>query len=78
MSARIALAFLLAAAPAAAGDYRLQQGDVLELVVVAPPLREAARIDIDGNVTLPIIGAMPAEGRRLEEVATDARDRLAA
>jgi polysaccharide export outer membrane protein len=78
MSARIALALLLASAPAAAGDYRLQQGDVLELVVVAPPLREAARIDIDGNVTLPIIGAMPAEGRRLEEVATDARDRLAA
>ena len=78
MSARMVLALLLAAAPAAAGDYRLQQGDVLELVVVAPPLREAARIDIDGNVTLPIIGAMPAEGRRLEEVAAEARDRLAA
>ena len=73
-----ALALLLAAAPALADEYRLQRGDLLELVVVAPPLREEMRIDIDGNVTLPIVGALPAEGRSLAEVAAEARERLAA
>jgi polysaccharide export outer membrane protein len=72
------LALFLAAAPAAAGEYRLQQGDVLELVVLNPPMREKLPVDLDGNVTLPVAGAIPAEGRTLAEVTARARERLAA
>jgi polysaccharide export outer membrane protein len=78
MIARLALLGLLAAVPAAAGDYRLQQGDVLELVVLAPPIREELPVDLDGNVTLPMAGAIAAEGRTLAEVARQTRERLAA
>ena len=78
MILRAALLALLAAAPATAGEYRLQQGDVLELVILAPPMREALPVDLDGNVTLPVAGALPAEGRTLAEVAARARERLAA
>ena len=70
---RLLVAVVLAAGPALADDYRLQAGDVLELTVVAPPLREQMMVDIDGNVTLPIVGALAAEGRSLAEVAAEAR-----
>jgi protein involved in polysaccharide export with SLBB domain len=78
MIPRAALLVLLAAAPAVADDYRLQQGDVLELVVLAPPIREALPVDLDGNITLPLAGPIAAEGRTLAEAAAHARERLAA
>ncbi|HET9069666.1 MAG TPA: polysaccharide biosynthesis/export family protein [Amaricoccus sp.] len=72
------LALLIAAAPAAAGEYRLQPGDVIELVVVSPPIREALAVDLDGRVTLPLAGPVAAEGRTLAELTAEARKRLAA
>ncbi|WP_297972737.1 polysaccharide biosynthesis/export family protein [uncultured Amaricoccus sp.] len=78
MIPRALLLLALLAAPAAAEDYRLQQGDVLELVVLAPPMREQLPVDLDGKVTLPVAGPIAAAGRTLAELTAEARDRLAA
>jgi polysaccharide export outer membrane protein len=75
---RLLAALLVATGAAQADPYRLQPGDVLELVVVAPPLREHAPVDIDGNITLPIAGTLAAEGRSLADLTAEARERLAA
>ena len=48
---------------AVAEEYRMMKGDILELFVVgAPELNQKATIDIDGQVTLPLIGELIAEG----------------
>ncbi|HRO10070.1 MAG TPA: polysaccharide biosynthesis/export family protein [Amaricoccus sp.] len=78
MIPRALLLLALLAAPAAAEDYRLQQGDVLELVVLAPPMREQLPVDLDGKVTLPVAGPIAAAGRTLAELTAETRDRLAA
>ncbi len=79
MFSRIALAALCLACTSAfvhAEEYRLQPGDVLELVVVTPPIREQMHIDIDGKISLPVVGPVAAGGRTVAEVAAEARELL--
>lgn len=50
-------------ATTAAAEYRLEIGDVIELAVAGvPDLRQRATVDLDGEVSLPLIGHVKAEG----------------
>lgn len=65
----LALVAAMLAAPAAADDYRLQSGDTLEVSVVGlPDFATTVAVDVDGNVSLPLVGPLPAAGRTIEEV----------
>lgn len=53
----------------ARADYRLSAGDTLELAVAGmPDLRQRAVIQIDGTITIPIIGTIRAAGSKPSEV----------
>lgn len=65
----LGLAAAMLAAPAAADDYRLHAGDTLEISVVGlPDFATTVAVDVDGNVSLPLVGPLPAAGRTVEEV----------
>lgn len=54
---------------AAADDYRLQPGDVIEVGVANyAELKQRLPIQIDGSLTLPLVGALPAQGLTLTEL----------
>jgi polysaccharide export outer membrane protein len=62
----------------AVADYRLDAGDRIKLTVFNEAgLSGEFMIGADGNVSLPLIGAVPAKGRTIDEVAADTRARLA-
>lgn len=66
-------------APREARAYRIGDADTLRISVFQEPelsLQEAV-VDVNGNVTLPLIGDVPARGRTSAELASDVRDRLA-
>ena len=66
----VATALLLFAGPTAArADYLLGSGDVLEVSVfgVADFNRKAV-VNVDGNVSLPFLGEVPASGRSITEL----------
>lgn len=65
-------------ADARQGSYQIGQGDVLKVAVWAQPeLSGEFTVDVAGAITVPLIGAVKAEGHTVEEVERDIRDRLA-
>ena len=86
--ALLALPLLLTlAGPAAAGDYKVGPQDKLKIRVFEwRPLSGAAYewtpldgefvVSAGGNLSLPLVGAVPVEGRTTEEVASDIGARL--
>lgn len=72
-------AFALAPAHAndATTEYRISPGDRLELKVVGlPELGQKALVDINGNVPLPLLGAVKVSGLTLAEVQDKVRTAL--
>lgn len=54
---------------AKAGDYRLEPGDLLSLMVVgAPELTRPIPVEMDGTAFFPLVGALPAAGSTLGEL----------
>lgn len=63
------------AAPALAADYRLAAGDVVEVSIIGQPdLRQRAPIDIDGNLSAPLVGAVKAAGLSLADLRARIQD----
>lgn len=59
-------------------DYRLGSGDRVRVTVFnEPTLSGEFWINPDGTLSLPLIGNVPASGRRVSEIAADARTRFA-
>jgi polysaccharide export outer membrane protein len=53
----------------AKAEYRVNVGDVLEVAVAgAPELRHRAGVQMDGNISLPLIGMLPVAGLPLSEI----------
>ncbi len=79
-AAGLAVAVSAAAqAPLASADYRLGPRDRVKVEVFeVPELNTEARVAEDGNVTLPVIGAMPAQGLTAGELADAIEQRLEA
>lgn len=75
----LALAALFAlTAGALAQSYQIQPGDTLDISVLEDPsLNRQVLVRPDGMVSLPLAGAVQAEGRSPEQVAAAIRSRLA-
>jgi len=59
----------VAGLPAVAAEYRLEVGDVLEIVIAGTPeVRHRVPIDYNGEASFPLIGEIPAAGKTLFEV----------
>jgi len=53
----------------ARAEYRVNVGDVLEVAVAGvPELRQRAPVQMDGNISLPLIGMLPVAGLPLPEI----------
>jgi polysaccharide export outer membrane protein len=53
----------------AKAEYIVNVGDVLEVAVAgAPELRNRAAVQIDGNISLPLVGMLPVAGLPLQQV----------
>src|SRR5689334_23891956 len=53
----------------ARAEYRLQGGDVVEISVAdVPELRQRAPVQIDGNITLPVVGTFMVQVVEFSEV----------
>ncbi|HLH47885.1 MAG TPA: polysaccharide biosynthesis/export family protein [Roseiarcus sp.] len=65
----IALTLMLAAASAPArADYKLMNGDVLDISVVGfPDLKQRALVGLDGEVVLPLVGPVKVRGATVAE-----------
>ncbi|CAN7712995.1 polysaccharide biosynthesis/export family protein [Bradyrhizobium sp. LjRoot220] len=62
-------------APQAKAEYRVSIGDVLEVSVAGvPELRHRAAVQMDGNISLPLVGMLPVTGLPLPQV----RDKISA
>ena len=67
---------LLLSAPARA-EYALAPGDVVEVSAIgAPDLRHRATIDVDGRVSLPLLGSIKAAGLNLAELSKQVKSLL--
>ena len=50
-------------------DYRLTAGDVIEISAAnAPELRQRVPVQLDGTISLPLVGTIPAEGLPFSEL----------
>jgi len=59
----------LAFSAQAKADYRVNVGDVLEIAVAGvPELRQRVPVQMDGNISLPLVGTLPASGLALPEI----------
>lgn len=68
----------LLAAQSLAQDYQLQRGDTIQIEVLEDDnLNRSALVLPDGQVSLPMVGSVPAAGRTLEQVRADIAGRLA-
>ncbi len=77
ISAIFGLAQLSITEGARAEPYLLQRGDVLELTVVGfADLHQQIPIDVDGNAMFPLVGAVPAVGRTIDEINTTIKAQL--
>jgi polysaccharide export outer membrane protein len=55
----------------ARAEYRVNIGDVLEVAVAgAPELRHRAPVQIDGTISLPLVGTLPVAGLPLPQIQT--------
>ncbi|MBR1160942.1 polysaccharide biosynthesis/export family protein [Bradyrhizobium elkanii] len=53
----------------AKAEYRVSVGDVLEVAVAGvPDLRQRAPVQVDGNISLPLVGMVPVAGLPLQEI----------
>lgn len=53
----------------AKAEYRVNVGDVLEVAVAGvPELRQRAPVQVDGNISLPLVGMLPVAGLPLPEI----------
>jgi polysaccharide export outer membrane protein len=74
------LASLWSAAPRAADTegYIVRKGDILEVAVAGLPiLNRRAMVDVNGDVSLPLVGAVHAEGLPLARIRETVREELA-
>lgn len=70
-------ATLAGIATAKAADYRLGAGDTLEITVVGMmDFRYKLPVDLQGEIAVPYVGAVPVSGKTLSEVRQDLQDRL--
>lgn len=71
--------FCLSGAGAAEPDYRLGSGDVLEMSVAGmPDLRQKVMVEVGGEVSLPLVGRVPAAGLLLPDVQAAVKRLVAA
>jgi polysaccharide export outer membrane protein len=76
--AAVLLAMLLASLPAVA-EYRLDIGDTLNVSVMGvPELRPHAKVDLDGEIALPLIGNIYVVGMSLAELRAKLKQLLPA
>jgi polysaccharide biosynthesis/export protein len=69
-------AFAAAGVPVAVASNRLQEGDAIRIAFEGDTnLNAVAKIQLDGSVMLPLIGAVKAAGKTLEELQADLRSR---
>jgi polysaccharide export outer membrane protein len=62
----------------AKAEYRVNVGDVLEVVVAGvPELRHRAAVQMDGNISLPLVGVVPGAGLPLSQIQAQIRVALA-
>src|ERR1700738_3507650 len=62
----------------AKAEYRVDVGDVLEVAVAGvPELRIRAAVQMDGNISLPLVGALPVAGLPLPQIRADVGAALA-
>ena len=55
----------------AKAEYRVNVGDVLEIAVAGvPELRHRAAVQMDGNISLPLVGVVPVAGLPLQQIRT--------
>jgi polysaccharide biosynthesis/export protein len=63
--------------PLARAEYQLAPGDVIEIAAIGvPDLRHRATIDIDGRVSIPLLGNIKAAGLLVSELNANVRDKL--
>lgn len=63
---------------AGAGSYRVGPGDQLDVqVFLAPQLSAQTRVGSTGEISLPLLGQVPAQGRTPDELAREIEERLA-
>lgn len=75
--ATIGLALLGGLVPCRA-EYRLSPGDILEITVAGvPDLKQRAPIQLDGTITLPMVGSIVAAGSTATDVQARAEEALA-
>ena len=80
MRAFVAMLFVLPllTVQALAQDYRLKPGDVLQIEVLEDAtLNRTAIVLPDGQISLPLVGSVPAAGRSLSQVQGDLTTQLA-
>jgi polysaccharide biosynthesis/export protein len=76
LTAGLALCGTMAIA-ARASEYKLQSGDVVNVMIGnLPELRVKEAVDMDGKVLLPVIGAVPAAGLTLTELREALKGRV--
>src|SRR5258706_10432349 len=62
----------------AKAEYRVNVGDVLEVAVAGvPELRHRAPVQMDGNISLPLVGVVPVAGMPLSQIRALIRVALA-
>jgi polysaccharide export outer membrane protein len=60
---------LLISVTQAKAEYRVNIGDVLEIAVAGvPELRSRAAVQLDGNISLPLVGMLPVAGLPLPQI----------
>src|SRR5438093_8845487 len=63
------VAIALAISTQAKAEYRVNIGDVLEVAVAGvPELRHRATVQMDGNISLPLVGMLPVAGLPVPQI----------
>ena len=63
------VAIALAISTQAGAEYRVSIGDVLEVAVAGvPELRHRAPVQLDGNISLPLVGMLPVAGLSVPQI----------
>ncbi|WP_210528788.1 polysaccharide biosynthesis/export family protein [Rubellimicrobium arenae] len=77
MAGLLGLSSLLPETALAQDAYRVRPGDVLQIEVIEDPgLNRNALVSPDGRITVPLAGAIQAQGRTVEQIQSELIDRL--